>query len=219
MTNVAIAHPNPLFRKALINEIEESGQYKICISASNGVELLQEIELSNTLPAICLFDIKMPLLNGYSTLLQLKMKWPVIKTVVVTELIHPLALMIMLQHGVNAYTNTSSQQILVDIMQYVESGQSYFPNDLLEGVEKLSTRNKLRNGIPLISKKEYEILALCGKNITCKEIASTMKVGERTIETHFKRLYNKLNINSRVELAQLAQYIGLNYYCPKGFLT
>jgi DNA-binding NarL/FixJ family response regulator len=52
-----------------------------------------------------------------------------------------------------------------------------------------------------LTRKEVEVGVLVAKGMRNKEIARQLFNSERTIDNHVMHIYNKLNINSRVELA------------------
>jgi DNA-binding NarL/FixJ family response regulator len=55
--------------------------------------------------------------------------------------------------------------------------------------------------IASLSPRELEVAALASKGCTAREIGQHLHLSPRTVETHVARIYSKLGINSRVELA------------------
>jgi predicted ATPase/DNA-binding CsgD family transcriptional regulator len=51
-----------------------------------------------------------------------------------------------------------------------------------------------------LTKRELEIVRLIANDMTTREIASTLFISERTVETHVTNMLNKLGLNSRVQL-------------------
>jgi len=60
-----------------------------------------------------------------------------------------------------------------------------------------------------MSKREYEILEQVAKGLSNKEIADTLSVSENTIKTHTSRIFEKLNVNRRMQAIQRAKEMGL----------
>jgi DNA-binding NarL/FixJ family response regulator len=66
-----------------------------------------------------------------------------------------------------------------------------------------------RLGVYPLTRKEVEVAILVAHGKTNKEIASQLFNSERTIDNHVQHIYNKLNIDSRAELALWMQERGL----------
>jgi DNA-binding NarL/FixJ family response regulator len=64
-------------------------------------------------------------------------------------------------------------------------------------------------GVYPLSRKEVEVAILVAQGKTNKAIASQLFNSERTIDNHVQHIYNKLNIDSRAELALWVQERGL----------
>jgi DNA-binding NarL/FixJ family response regulator len=64
-------------------------------------------------------------------------------------------------------------------------------------------------GVYPLTRKEVEVAILVAQGKTNKEIASRLFNSERTIDNHVQHIYNKLNIDSRAELALWVQARGL----------
>jgi DNA-binding NarL/FixJ family response regulator len=60
-----------------------------------------------------------------------------------------------------------------------------------------------------LTRKEVEVAILVAQGKTNKEIATRLFNSERTIDNHVQHIYNKLNIDSRAELALWVQARGL----------
>jgi DNA-binding NarL/FixJ family response regulator len=66
-----------------------------------------------------------------------------------------------------------------------------------------------RPGVYPLTRKEVEVAILVAQGKTNKEISSRLFNSERTIDNHVQHIYNKLNIDSRAELALWVQARGL----------
>ena len=82
--NIAVADDHCLVRECLVTTVESTGNYKVNIQASNGQELIDYLKLTSQLPAICIVDISMPVLDGRETLRQIKANWPLLKVLMVS---------------------------------------------------------------------------------------------------------------------------------------
>jgi DNA-binding NarL/FixJ family response regulator len=60
-----------------------------------------------------------------------------------------------------------------------------------------------------LSVGEAQVLRNIAQGFTTKAIAQTLGVGERTVETYRERIYNKLELRSRVDLVHYAIAFGM----------
>jgi LuxR family maltose regulon positive regulatory protein len=61
----------------------------------------------------------------------------------------------------------------------------------------------------LLTGKEREVLTLLSRNLSNKEIAAAMNVGDQTVKWHVKNVFNKLNAASRKHAVARARMLGL----------
>ena len=60
-----------------------------------------------------------------------------------------------------------------------------------------------------LSRREREIATLVSEGRTSREVAATLVIGVRTVESHLARIYAKLGISSRAELGEALGLIGV----------
>jgi DNA-binding NarL/FixJ family response regulator len=77
---VALVDDHKIFRQGLIEVLNHLG-YTVTIEASNGQELLDLLS-HQQLPAICILDIHMPVMDGFETTRNLHLKYPEVKILV-----------------------------------------------------------------------------------------------------------------------------------------
>lgn len=59
-----------------------------------------------------------------------------------------------------------------------------------------------RGGATELTPREREVAALAAEGLTAREIGERLFIGERTVETHLARVYPKLGVASKLELAR-----------------
>ena len=60
-----------------------------------------------------------------------------------------------------------------------------------------------------LSEREMEVVRLCAKGLTAREIGEKLHIGKRTVETHKERIFLKLGLKSTKELINYAFRHGL----------
>jgi LuxR family transcriptional regulator, maltose regulon positive regulatory protein len=65
-----------------------------------------------------------------------------------------------------------------------------------------------------LTPKEREVLELLARNLSNKEVARAMQVGEETVKWHVKNLFAKLSADTRKQVVRRAQLLGLLEEAP-----
>ncbi|OCQ51407.1 Virulence factors putative positive transcription regulator BvgA [Photorhabdus australis subsp. thailandensis] len=73
---------------------------------------------------------------------------------------------------------------------------------------------KLRPPNNILTEKEWVMIFLFCRGISNKSIADEMNISCRTLERYFKNIYEKLSINSMIELRQLCRRNSYDLYIP-----
>jgi DNA-binding NarL/FixJ family response regulator len=60
-----------------------------------------------------------------------------------------------------------------------------------------------------ITPREHEILGLIAEGLSNREIADKLCVSENTVKTHSSRLFDKMDVNRRVQAIQKGKELGL----------
>ena len=104
---------------------------------------------------------------------------------------------------------TSSLRELCKCLRSVHAGQIWANNQELEWIVKtLGDREPVRvvsaNGIPLLTRREEQIVSIVIEGLPNQEIAVKLGVSAHTVKNHLFRIYEKLGISNRVELVLYA---------------
>jgi DNA-binding NarL/FixJ family response regulator len=104
---------------------------------------------------------------------------------------------------------TSSLRLLCKCLRCVHAGQTWADSTQMQWVcEALAEREPARivsaKGIPLLTKREEQIVYLVAEGLPNLEISAKLGVSEHTVKNHLFRIYEKLGISNRVELVLYA---------------
>ena len=92
---------------------------------------------------------------------------------------------------------------LVTAIEKIAGGGIYFSEAVLEELKKISERKK-ENEQAHLTDREVEIIRLIEKEYSNKQIAETLFISERTVETHRKNIFRKTETNSVIGLVKYA---------------
>jgi DNA-binding NarL/FixJ family response regulator len=145
-------------------------------------------------PDIVLMDINMPVSNGLDGLRAIKSNYPEIKVLMQTAFDDSDKIFESIRNGASGYILKSDKplKILESIQEVMRGGASMNPA-IAQKVLDFFLPKKFDN--PL-SPKETEVLALLSEGLSYKMVADRLGISYSTVNTHTKRIYEKLHISS-----------------------
>lgn len=145
-------------------------------------------------PDVVLMDINMPGVNGLEGLKQIKATYPGIKVLIQTAFDDDDKIFTSIKNGASGYIlkRDRPQRILEAITEVYEGGAVMNPAI----ARKVLDHFRPRSVVSPLSNKESEVLALLAEGLSYKMVADRLYVSYNTINTHTRRIYEKLHISS-----------------------
>ena len=102
-------------------------------------------------------------------------------------------------------------RLLVQCVRKVHAGEQWLEKRSVSlALERLLKREAAARKIAgLLTPREIEILRMVADGLRNKEIADRLYISEGTIKVHLHSIYEKLKVNSRLQLARYARDKGL----------
>ena len=186
--------------------------FKLILLLDDRFETIGEAESATTLftllndktPDVLLLDIAMPGLSGIEICKQIKTKSPSIKILFVTANVDTTHLKAAIKVGADGFLpkDTSSEELATAIAE-VAKGNTFFSQKISGLLVKVMTMNAEEKQTEL-TLREIEIVEQLADGKLQKEIASSLFISPRTVETHKKNIQDKLGINNTVDLVKFA---------------
>lgn len=176
-------------------------------TARRGAEAL--IIVAQTLPDLIISDIRMPGMDGYQLVRNLRSNArtrlvPIVFLTAKDEIADRIS---GFRTGVDAYlTKPFEPEELAAIVQAILNRVERTHSDLARmfGEKETDERDFIRD--EELTDAEWRVAEAVAKGMSNKEIASELNLSLRTIEGHISRILDKKNLNNRVELAlQIAE--------------
>ena len=163
---------------------------------------------------VVLLDLTMPGAPGTVTIERLVRLDPGPRILVLTGHDDPASMRAALQAGASGYLVKRAGDVeLLTAIRAVYHGRTFVDVTRPEGWGDEVRRvlgDSPGGGQPrLLSRREAEVLRLLAQGHTNREVADRLAVSVKTIETHRKRLSDKLGVKSRAELFRYAVEVGL----------
>ncbi len=201
---VMLADDHILMREGIRQLLECDSTIEIVGEVSNGEQCIQMIR--KVKPQVLLLDINMPVKNGIEVLKEIRQnKWNV-KVLILTVHNEIEYLLKALDIGVDGYILKESEfSELQKAIHAVFSGESYIQPSLIPILNnRMVLRDKDKDKIEELTKRELEVLIEVANGKLNKEIANELKISERTVKNHISNIFKKIDVSDRTQAAVFA---------------
>jgi DNA-binding NarL/FixJ family response regulator len=209
---VIIADDHALFRTGVKTALSMKKDIKMIGEADNGMQLLNL--LKHLQPDVLLLDIQMPIMDGITTLPEIKKLYPDIRVVMLTMHNDHSMISKLMELGANAYlTKNSDSDVIYEAVKTVFE-QEYFFNALTNKalIDGLRMKRQAEAVLPMDTKltdKEITVLRLMCEEKSTKEIADQVDLSPRTVEAIRDKLKTKTGAKSMAGLVMFAVKTGI----------
>jgi two-component system nitrate/nitrite response regulator NarL len=180
---------------------------------NEGIKLARELN-----PDIILLDMRMPIIDGISVLIQLKKRELNMPIVILTTSSNEQDLLEALKNGASGYLLKDMEpDALVTALRDINAGKTvvapHLTSVLVRFIQGDTTAIEKQGPFSALTPREGEILKLIADGQGNKLIARNLGISDGTVKLHVKAVLRKLEVHSRVEAAVM--YIE-HYYQSKG---
>lgn len=197
---VLVADDHPMMRRGLIEEINGQPDLLVVAEAANGREAVALFDQQR--PDIALIDIRMQEVDGIEAIRQIRAKYPVAKTIILTTALGDVQVVRAFKAGAFGYLLKHMLRAeLLDTIRKVSRGQKQVPREVAEALAEHALDDSL-------SDREVAVLRQASKGHSNKIIASELRLSEHTVKTHFKNILGKLRANDRTHAVAIAHKRG-----------
>ncbi len=215
---VMIADDHPIVRDGLKKMLSLEDDIEVVAMASDGREVLDQVAQHQ--PDIILLDLRMPNLDGISTLQTLQQKNCPAKVIILTASEDKNEFVQAMKLGARGIVlKQTASELIVKSIRKVYAGEIWLDSQTTAAVMRQFASpsaepapvqgGRVRERSPL-SAREREIVALVAQGYKNKEMAEKMFISEQTVKNHLHNIFDKLGVSDRLELALYAIHKGLH---------
>lgn len=209
MTNklrILIVDDHQIIRDGLKRLINAEADMEVVGEAGDGQMAWQQAK--ELQPDVVLMDVSMPKLNGAKATERLKKDCPETKVLALTAHEDKGYIGQMLQAGASGYVlKIAAAEELIKAIRVVVAGGAYLDPAVADKVvsnyiRQKSTKQSARSGA--LTGREEEVLRLVAQGYINKEIAASLDISVKTVESHKTNFMEKLGLHSRAEIVRYA---------------
>lgn len=213
-TRIAITDDKQINRTTVKEKIISFKEIELVLEAKNGHDFLEQLKHlpGNKHPQVVLMDLEMPIMDGIQTITQATAAYPDIKFIVLTVFEDEEKIFEAIKAGAGGYLlkDDSAVNIIEAITNVVEyNGIPMSPAIARKAMELLKHSSVAvaadkTEAETLLSDREMGILKemVTGKNY--KAIGEKLFISPLTVRKHVANIYEKLHVNSRAQVINLA---------------
>ena len=211
---VALVDDHYLLRAGVRALLEEEPDLEVAAEVSHGNNICALVRRAEV--DVLLLDLDMPPPDGHEVLRQIKGARLRVRTIVLTGVDDPLPLALALELGAKGIVlKKSATKQLIQAIRRVHQGGSWLEETLAHlkphilQTPPARSRKKAHAPLPAeevslwscLTPRERQIASLVAQGQRYKEIASHLSISDQTVRNHLRNVFDKLQVNDRVQLA------------------
>jgi DNA-binding NarL/FixJ family response regulator len=207
---IAIADDHPLVLDGLEQLFRLEPDVTVVARCRDADEALKAIRRER--PDVLVLDLIMPGGGGLELLRSLAGDDGPMRIVLLTAVIDDDQLLEAIRLGVHGVVlKDMAPKFLVEAVREVHRGAQWLEQGLGGRALRRLLAREQRAGLAarLLSPREREIVRMVASGLRNRAIAEKLGIGEGTVKVHVHNIYEKLDINGRIELSLYARENGL----------
>jgi DNA-binding NarL/FixJ family response regulator len=213
LLSVLVADHHPLFAEG-IRSVLSVPVNQVSYNITAVARTTEQVEgyLGEHRSDLLLLDITLPGANEQNWLAELKLRFPSLKVLVITNQNDAVSVQAFIKRGADGYLlKTTSKDELRNAIREVSEGQQFIgrgvsnPNlvgNLTIAAAPSSTEAYFAKKYNL-TRREIEIVRYIGQALTNKEIGDRLYISDQTVSVHRKNIMRKLRVNSTASLVRM----------------
>ncbi|MFT3769235.1 MAG: response regulator transcription factor [Minicystis sp.] len=202
---------HPVVREGFARAFAAEGDFEITGEAATAAEALAEAPAAN--PDVVVVDLHLPDRDGPDLIAALRTVLPNARLVVVSGYDDEYRVTEALRAGAHGYLlkAASIERIIAGIREAAAGGTPLSPQ-LTDGVLRAMRKTGRGGGagaIDVLTAREIQVLRLFASGRSTREVAQSLGISPKTVETHRIRIYDKLGCKGVVDLTRIAVRSGL----------
>jgi len=208
MIKVMVVDDHELVRTGISRILNDAPGVRVVAEAASGEEALDVVR--QKIPDVLLMDVSMPGIGGLEATRKLVQYAPGLKVIVVSVHSEEPFPSRMLKAGASGYlTKGCAVDEIVAAIKAVHAGERYIGADIAQTLALKMTPGGDLSPFDALSPREMQVMLMLTQGQRLQVISDKLCLSPKTVSTYRHRLYEKLGVDSDVDLARLAMNYGI----------
>lgn len=151
-------------------------------------------------PDVILMDINLPGIDGIDLCKEVKSKYPAVHIIGLSSFNQQSFIRKMLSNGASGYVlKNATREELIEAIETVMEGKQFLSHEA-----ELTVRKNEDSIIPVLTRREKEVLVLIAEGLTNNAIGEKLFISTTTVDTHRKNLLAKFEVKNTATLIRMA---------------
>ena len=206
---IMVVDDHDLVRHGLKSLLSNQEGLEVVAEAGSGEQAIDYCRSNGDTLDIIMMDINMPGMGGLEATQRIQKSWQNIGIIVVSVHSDGSLPKRLLSGGARGYLSKGNKvDEMLTAIRDVHAGGCYIAKDIAQQLA-LSSLPGEKNHIDLLSQRELQVLMMIAEGKRNNAISETLNLSPKTISTYRKRLHEKLDVSSDIEMLHLALKHGL----------
>jgi DNA-binding NarL/FixJ family response regulator len=206
---VFLLDDHKIVRDGLKSILAQTTEFEVTGEESNPETFLASLDTFNF--DLLILDVSLPVISGIDVIRKVKAKKPESKIIMLSMHDNPEYMFKSMKEGASAYLSKDieANEFIEALKQVIVKG-SYYPAQMK--FNSKSTLNPSLDNVKqsvLLSNRELEILSFMAKGKSSREMAESLSLSPRTVETHRVNIMKKLGTSNSAETVAMALKLNL----------
>lgn len=209
---VALLDGQLLLLQALATHINAHPDLQVVTTATDAGQGLAQVLA--TKPDVAVLDVDLPGRGGFDLAAEIMARLKTVRIIFLTSCLYDVFIEQALRVRVSGYLLKSDPiDSLINSIRSAASGKQCFSKEVEERLNYDATRRRyivhMEHPLSGLTTRQLEVFRRLAKGESVKEVAKTMHLSQKSVDSHKYRIMNKLGIHDRVQLARYAIREGL----------
>jgi len=206
--DVLIADDHGIVRSGLRMLIDRQSDMQVGAEAADGIEAVESALRDR--PDVVVLDVSMPRLTGLNAARQIRSHTEEISVLMLSMHDDESYFFEALDAGAAGYVSKrGADSDLIDAIRTVAAGRTFLNSRTQQALMRQWLEHDRAAPRDPLTPRELEVVKLIAEAYTNRQIAETLRLSEKTVESHRGNVLSKLGMRDRVELARYAIRRGL----------